>query len=122
LVQNTRLLARIYAWYRQLAYSQLSLATRAGQGKGGKKKATADESEKGGAADVPSCNVPRWLQEVMSKDEITVLSEAMHQNQVHESDLEFIDNDILKKAGIVKGLSRAKILIRIRSMFKQEEE
>ncbi len=79
-------------------------------------------NDKDGAADLPSCNVPRWLQELMSKDEITVLSEAMHQNQVHESDLEFIDNDTLKKVGIVKDLSRAKILSRIRSMFKQEKE
>jgi hypothetical protein len=79
-------------------------------------------TDNGGAADVPSCNVPRWLQEVMSRDEITVLSEAMHENQVHESDLEFIDNDTLKKAGIVNGFSRAKILSRIKSMFKQEKE
>ena len=79
-------------------------------------------TDKGGAADVPPCNVPRWLQEVMSRDEITVLSEAMHQNQVHESDLEFIDNDTLKKAGIVNGFSRAKILSRIKSMFKKEKE
>jgi hypothetical protein len=79
-------------------------------------------TDKGGAADVPSRNVPRWLQEVMSRDETTVLSEAMHQNHVHESDLKFIDNDTLKKAGIVNGFSRAKILSRIKILFKQENE
>ena len=78
-------------------------------------------TDNGGAADVPSCNVPRWLQEVMSRDEITVLSKAMHKDQVHEADLEFIDNHTLIQAGIVNGFSRAKILSRIQIMFKQEK-
>ncbi len=77
-------------------------------------------TDKGG--DDPSCNVPRWLQEVMNRDEITVFDEAMHRNQVQESDLEFIDNDTLKEAGIVNGFSRAKILSRIKIRFKQESE
>jgi len=71
-----------------------------------------------GAADDPC--VPRWLQEVMNRDEITVFSEAMRRNQVHESDLKFIDNDTLKEAGIVNGFSRAKILRRIEICCKQE--
>jgi hypothetical protein len=75
-------------------------------------------TDKGGAADDPSSNVPRWLQEVMNRDEITVFSQALHRNQVQESDLEFIDNDTLKEAGIVNGFSRAKILSRIKIMFK----
>jgi len=74
--------------------------------------------DKCGAAD-DAC-VPRWLQEVMNRDEITVLSEAMRRNQVHESDLKFIDNDTLKEAGIVNGFSRAKILRRIETCWKQE--
>jgi hypothetical protein len=65
-----------------------------------------------GAADDPC--VPRWLQEVMNRDE------AMRRNQVHESDLKFIDNDTLKEAGIVNGFSRAKILRRIEICCKQE--
>ncbi len=76
----------------------------------------------GDAADDPSCHVPRWLQEVMNRDEITVFSEAIHRNQVQESDLEFIDNDTLKGAGIVNAFSRDKILSRIKIRFKQEKE
>jgi hypothetical protein len=79
-------------------------------------------TNKGGAADDPSSNVPRWLQEVMNRDEITVFSQALHRNQVQESDLEFIDNDTLKEAGFVNGFSRAKILSRIKIMFKQSKE
>ena len=75
-------------------------------------------TDKCGAADDPC--VPRWLQEVMNRDEITVFSEAMRRNQVHESDLKFIDNDTLKEAGIVNGFSRAKILRRIEMCWKQE--
>jgi hypothetical protein len=56
----------------------------------------------------------------MKRDEITVFSQALHRNQVQESDLEFIDNDTLKEAGIVNGFSRAKILSRIKIMFKQD--
>ena len=82
-------------------------------------KSVTDED---GAADDPFSNVPRWLQEVMNRDEITVFSQAIRRNQVQESDLEFIDIDTLKEAGIVNGFSRAKILSRKKTMFKQEQE
>ena len=79
-------------------------------------------TDEGGAADDPSFHVPRWLQDVMNRDEITVFSEAIRRNKVQESDLEFIDNDTLKEAGIINSFSRAKILSRIKIRFKQEKE
>ena len=63
-------------------------------------------------------NVPEWLQVVMKNDEIATLSEAMHEQQVEESDFQFFNEEALKEAGIEKAISRAKMLRQIRSHFK----
>jgi len=54
----------------------------------------------------------------MKNDEIATLSEAMHEQQVEESDFQFFNEEALKEAGIEKAISRAKMLRQIRSHFK----
>ena len=63
--------------------------------------------------------LPQWLRDVMaSDDDAAALSQAMREQQVQETDLEFFNDEALKEAGIAKAISRAKMLGRIRDHFK----
>jgi hypothetical protein len=77
----------------------------------------------GGTADDAVRHVPRWLQEVMNADKITVLREVMRREQVQESDLEFFNEATLKEAGLVQAIltSYAKILREIRDPSNSPE-
>jgi hypothetical protein len=70
----------------------------------------------------PQCLVPPWLQSVMTDDEVAILGEVMRLQHVQEADLEFFSDDALREAGIVKAISRAKMLRIVRDRFSRVDE
>ena len=66
-------------------------------------------------------NVPEWLKDRMSNEEILAFSTVMMRENIKVADLEFFTDDHLKSAGIENPFTRAKMLSDIKAHFSSQE-
>ena len=66
-------------------------------------------------------NVPAWLKDRMTNDEIVAFSAVMMRENMREADLQFFNDDHLESAGIKNKFTRIKMLCAIKDHFSSQE-